>query len=181
MHEDYLYLGKNSKIYPTAKIINPKNLFLDDYSIVSDFTFILASKFVKIGKYSNLAPYSMITGGGDVIINDFVDISYGVKIISGKDDIFGESLFTPSVPIELRNVERSNIEIGKLSFIGANSIIYPDVKIGEGVIVNPGTIVKYNLKSWHIYEGADCNLLGIRKHKKEIIKKTEELLEFLQN
>ncbi|MHB2153598.1 acyltransferase [Calditrichota bacterium GD2] len=174
--DDFLYMGRESKIYPLAKIIYPQNLFLDDFAIIDDFCFILASKFIKIGKYSHMAPYSMITGGGEVYIEDFVEISYGAKIISGTDDIFGEYLFTPSIPEEFRNVNRDRVTIGRFSFIGANSIVYPGVRIGEGVIVNPGTIVKQNLKSWGIYEGPDARLIGKRKYKDQIIKKAEALL-----
>ncbi|MBK7107099.1 MAG: acyltransferase [Ignavibacteriae bacterium] len=176
MNTEFLYFGKEVKIYSSSKIINPLNIFLDDYSIISDFCFILASKYVRIGKYSNLSPYSLITGGGEVYIGNFVEISFSVKIISGTDDIFGKSLFTPSVPTKLRNTKRLNIEIGDYVFIGANSIIYPGVKIGEGVIVNPGTIVKKNLQAWNIYDGSECKLIGKRKYKNEIISKANDLL-----
>lgn len=177
---ELLYKSNSSIIYESAKIINCKNLFLDDYSIISDFCFILASKIIKIGKYSNLAPYSLITGGGEVFIGNFVDISYSVKIICGTDDIYGEYLFTSGVPKIYRNTKRSSIEIGSYSFIGANSIVFPGVKIGEGVIVNPNTIVKENLKPWCVYDGTDCKLVGKRKFKKEIIAKGEELLKSIK-
>lgn len=173
---DFLFLGKQATIFPLAKVINPENLFLDDHAIISDFCFVLASKFIKIGKYSHMAPYSMITGGGEVYIHDFVDISYSVKIISGTDDIFGDSLFTPSVPEKYRKIKRSTVEINNFAFIGANSVIYPGVKIGEGAIVNPGTVVKTNLEAWSVYEGTDCRMTGKRKHKDEIIKKASELI-----
>lgn len=174
--EQYLYHGKNVSVYPTAKIIFPNNLFIDDNAIISDFCFVLASKYVRIGKYSNLSPYSLITGGGEVYIGNFVEISFSVKIISGTDDIFGKSLFTPNVPSNFRNTKRLNVEIGDFVFIGANSIVYPGVKIGEGVIINPGTIVKRNLQSWNIYEGPECKLIGKRKFKKEIVLKANQLL-----
>lgn len=176
MKEDYLYFGKESRVYPLAKIINPEYIFLDDYSIISDYCFIYAGKYIRIGKYSNLSPYSLITGGGEVYIGNFVEISFSVKIISGTDDIFGKSLFTPSVPANFRNIKRLNVEIGDYVFIGANSIVYPGVKIGEGVIINPGTIVKNNLRSWNIYEGPECKLIGKRKFKKDIVEKAEKLL-----
>lgn len=173
---DFLFLGKEVQIFPSAKIISPESVFLDDFSIVSDFCFILGKKFVKIGKYSHLAPYSMITGGGEVYIHDFVDISYSVKIISGTDDIFGDALFTPSVPEKYRKTKRSTVEINNFAFIGANSIVYPGVKIGEGAIVNPGTIVKSNLDPWTVYAGPECNVVGKRKFKEEIIQKASELV-----
>jgi len=171
----FLYFGKKVCIYSTAKIVSPENLFLDDHSIISDFCFILATGFTKIGKYSRLAPYSSITGGGQVYIGDFTDISYGVKIISGSDDILGPYLFSPTVPKEDRNIIRDQIQISNYSFIGSNSIIYPGVKIGEGVVVNPGTIVKNDLEPWSIYGEASCHLLGKRKHRQIILEKSEKL------
>ena len=172
----FLYFGQKVCIHSSAIIVASENLFLDDHSIISDFCFILATGFTKIGKYSRLAPHSCITGGGQVYIGDFTDISYGVKIISGSDDILGPYLFLPTVPSEDRNITRDQIQISSYSFIGSNSIIYPGVKIGEGVIVNPGTIVKRDLDPWSIYGGASCHLLGKRKHRQIIIEKGERLL-----
>ncbi|QOJ30172.1 MAG: acyltransferase [Ignavibacteriales bacterium] len=174
---DFLFIGKDAVVFPLAKIVFPETVFIDDHAVVSDFCFILGKKFVKIGKYSHLAPYAMITGGGEVYIQDFVDISYAVKIISGTDDIFGDSLFTPSVPANLRKVKRSTVEINNFAFIGANSLIYPGVKIGEGAIVNPGTIVRKNLDSWTVYDGQECLPVGKRKYREEIIRKAEQLVE----
>lgn len=171
-----LFKGRHVVVYPLAKIISAENLFLDDYSIISDYCFILASAYIKIGKYSRMAPYSMITGGGSVNVGDFVDISYGVKIISGSDDIFGESLFTPNVPPVLRKVKRMPISIGDYTFIGANSIIYPGVTIGEGVTINPGTIVKKDLQAWSIFNGVDCRYVCKRENKEKIISKAHSLL-----
>lgn len=176
MNDKLLFCGENAVVHELSKIVYPDHLFLDDFSVISDFTFILATKFVKIGKYSQLSPYSLITGGGEVYIGNFVDISYGAKIICGSDDIFGEFLFTSGVPKAYRNIIRNNVEINDYSIIGANSIIYPGVTVGEGVIVNPSTIVKENLKPWSVYEGVNCKLIGKRKFKKEIVSKAENLL-----
>ena len=123
-----------------------------------------------------MAPYSLITGGGSVFIEDFVDISYGVKIISGSDDIFGDSLFTPSVPSSMRKIQHQNVTIQKYTFIGANSIVYPGVTIGEGAIIHPGTIVNHDLKPWSIYGGFDCRSLGNRMHKNQIIDKANSII-----
>lgn len=161
--EDYLYKGNNTTIHSLAKVIGENCLFIDDYAVISDFCFILCGKYTRIGKYSRLAPYSMITGGGETFINDYVDISYGVKILTGSDDIYNGYLSLPNVPAEKRNITRQRVEIHTYAYIGINTIIYPGVTIGEGALTEPNTIVKENLEPWTIYGGADCRKLGKRK------------------
>ena len=169
-----LYLGFGAIIRPWARIVNPKGLFVDDFAVIDDFSFILATARTHIGKFAHLSPFSLVSGGGEFQLGDFSEISYGAKIITGTDDIYGNYLFTPSVPIGLRNVKRSSVTIEELSIVGTNAIVYPGVRIGQGAIVCPGTIVKTNLLSWRVYEGIDCQCIGYRKGKKELIEKMEE-------
>lgn len=156
--------------------MDPARLFLDDFAIIDDFAFLMATGGIHIGKYAHFCPYSMLSGGGSLRVGDFSEIFYGAKIITGSDEIFGPFLFTPSVPQELRKVTRSSVDIGDLCFIGANAVIYPGVRIGEGAIVTPGTIVKSNLAPWRVYEGSDCKSVGIRKGKEELLLKKKEAL-----
>lgn len=158
-----LYKGKEAEIYPMARIIQPENLLIDDYAVISDFCFVLAGTYTKIGKYSRLAPYAMITGGGEAYIHDYVDISYGAKILTGSDDIYGGYLSLPKVPAEKRKITRARVEIHAYAYIGTNSIIYPEVTIGEGAMTEPNTIVKQNLEPWTVYGGITCEKLGKRK------------------
>lgn len=158
-----LFKGKEAQIYPTARIVQPQNLLLDDYAVISDFCFVLAGTYTKIGKYSRLAPYAMITGGGEAYIHDYVDISYGAKILTGSDDIYGGYLSLPKVPAEQRKITRGRIEIHSYAYIGINTIIYPGVTIAEGAMTEPNTIVKSNLEPWIVYGGEECKKIGIRK------------------
>lgn len=158
-----LYRGLDSEIYPLSRIVQPENLLLDDYAVISDFCFVIAGTYTKIGKYSRLAPYAMITGGGETYIHDYVDISYGAKILSGSDDVYAGYLSLPKVPAENRKITRQRVEIHAYAYIGINTIIYPGVTIGEGALTEPNTIVRENLEPWTIYGGADCRKLGKRK------------------
>lgn len=159
-----LYRGKESQIYPLTRIVHPENLLLDDYAVISDFCFVLAGTYTKIGKYSRLAPYVMITGGGETYIHDYVDVSYGSKILTGSDDIYDGYLSLPNVPAERRKISRGRVEIHAYAYIGINSVIYPGITIGEGALTEPNTIVKQNLEPWTIYGGFNCMKLGKRKH-----------------
>ena len=161
--DNLLYKGIESEIFPLARIIQSENLLLDDYAVISDFCFVLAGIYTKIGKYSRLAPYSMITGGGETYIHDYVDISYGAKIISGSDAVYDGYLSLPKVSPELRKLKRQRVEIHNYAYIGINTIIYPGVTIGEGAITEPNTVVKSNLEPWTIYGGNECKKLGKRK------------------
>lgn len=95
---------KEAHIFPMARIIKPENLLLDDYAVISDFCFLLAGTYTKIGKHSRLAFYAMITSGGEAYIHEYVDISYGAKILTGSDDIYVGYLSLPNVPAEQRKI-----------------------------------------------------------------------------
>jgi hypothetical protein len=105
----------------------------------------------------------MITGGGETYIHDYVDISYGAKILSGSDAIYEGFLSLPKVPPELRKLKRQRVEIHSYAYIGINTIIYPGVTVGEGALTEPNTVVKSNLEPWMVYGGESCAKMGKRK------------------
>ena len=53
-------------------------------------------------------------------------------------------------------------EIGKKCFIGCGSIIMPDVIIGDGAIVSPGSVVTKNVPSYTVVAGNPARVI----HKK---------------
>lgn len=74
----------------------------------------------------------LIQAGNGVRLDRSVLIGPGVKIISGNHDI--EDFSKPSVVA-------ASIEIGEKCWIGANSVILPEVKLLAGTIVGAGSVV----------------------------------------
>lgn len=83
----------------------------------------------------------MIQAGNGVRLDRSVLLGPGVKIISGNHDLddFGK----PSVL-------SGPIEIGEKCWIGANSVILPEVKLLPGTIVGAGSVVTRSFGEPHI-------------------------------
>ncbi len=64
----------------------------------------------------------------------------------------------------------------KHAIIGADSIIFPNVTIGEGTAVGAMSMVKESLEDWYIYAG-----VPVRKIKPRQRKMLELEIDFLKN
>jgi galactoside O-acetyltransferase len=89
---------------------------------------------------------SSISGGGQCFIDDFVGVGAGVRLITGTEEIDGEGLTNPTIPSTFRSARRGQIKIEAHAVIFTNSIILPDVVIGQGVVVAAGSLVHHNLR-----------------------------------
>lgn len=155
--------GKNIKIYEYAKLIyNENNFFIGDNSQIDDFVFLNAGSMCKIGRFVHVSSFCSIIGGGEFYMEDFSGLSAGCRIITGSDDFKGPFLSNPTVPDKYKNVRSGRIFIGKHAIVGTNSIVLPDVEIGEGATVGAGCLVNKDLEPWTIYAGSKPKKVGER-------------------
>lgn len=166
--------GKNVKIYPLAKIVNPEVVSIGDNVIIDDFVFLAGGKGVEIGNYVHIASFSSITGGGKFIMEDFSGLSSGCRIYTGTEDFSGSSLTNPTIPPKFRNVIRSFVTIRKHVILGANTVVLPGVVIGEGAAIGAASLVVKDVKPWTICVGSPVRVL--RSRPKEKILEMEEAL-----
>jgi len=66
------------------------------------------------------------------------------------------------------------VYIGKRTFIGANSVILPNVRIGSNVIVGAGSVVTNNLPNGTVAAGCPAKIIGTTE---EYLKKHKDLLQ----
>ena len=57
-----------------------------------------------------------------------------------------------------------------------NTVVFPDVTIGEGAVVAAGSVVHRDLQSWGIYGGNPLVKIGVRP-KERILQLASELLQ----
>lgn len=157
----------NVKTFEYTKIIGIENIEFGNYVIIDDFAFIYAKEKIKIGDFVHIASFTSISGGGKLVMGSFSGLSSGCRIITGSDDFKGNGFGNPSVAEKFRNNYVGIVEIGKFAIIGANSVILPDVKIGEGATVSAGSVVSKNIEPWGIYIG---NRKVGERNKEEILK-----------
>ncbi len=74
--------GHDVKIYPTAKVVRPDCVEIGDHTRLCDYVFIHPEGgTIKIGRYCDFEPYSLIWGAGKMTIGNFVNFGPGMKIM----------------------------------------------------------------------------------------------------
>lgn len=143
----------NVRIYKLARLIGRKNIEFGENIIIDDFVFIYAKKKIKIGNYVHIGCFSSIVGGDEVILDDFSGLSMGCRIFTGSEDFLGVGFGNPTVPSCYRNLNCGPVRIGRFALLGANTVVLPNVIIGEGVTVGANSVVTRDLDPWGVYVG----------------------------
>ena len=160
--------GKNVLIYPFVVWVKPETIHLKNEIIVSEFVWILGGIKTLIGNFIHISPYSSIVGGGVCILEDFVGLSAGVRIITGSEMVGGEGLTNPTIPSKYRAVGRSFVHCQRHVFLGTNAIIHPGVTIGEGAVIGSNSVVTKDVDPWTINIGSPSRTVG-RRNKARMI------------
>jgi len=156
------HCGANFVIYPTAKLLKPGNITLGSNIIIDDFVFIGGHEELIVGNHVHIASHASITGGGRCLLGDFCGLSTGVRLLTGTDDFHGACLTGPTIPPEFRQVTRSAVVVESHAILGANVVVLPGVRIGEGTTVGAGSVVTRDLAPWGVYAGAPARLIKPR-------------------
>ncbi|MHA1344306.1 MAG: acyltransferase [Promethearchaeota archaeon] len=159
---EFKRLGKNVKIYETAKLIRPEVIEIDDGAQIDDFTFIYGGKGAYIGRYVHIASFVSIIGGGMFYIGDYGAIAAGTRIITGTNTYEGGYHMSAAAPRETQNLRISYVRIERDGFIGTNVVLHPGITIGEGAIIGSNSLVLKDVKPWTINVGSPCRVIGKR-------------------
>jgi acetyltransferase-like isoleucine patch superfamily enzyme len=163
MKRNFKEVGTKVEIFEPISLINEGAFSIKNHVRLSEFTMISGGLGVYIGNFVHVANHVSIAGGGLCVLEDFVGICAGVRIITGSDIISGEGIPSPLVPEEYRAHYRSHVICRKHSFIGTNAILHPGITIGEGTVVASGSLVTKDLEPWGIYMGAPARRIKDRK------------------
>ena len=117
--------------------------------------------------------------GGEIILKDNIKLninvvlnsSIGGKIIIGKNSLIGPNVIMRTANHNFERIDSKinsqghnfgNIIIDEDVWIGANSIILGDVKIGKGAIIGAGSLVNKDVDSYSIVGGVPAKLIKKR-------------------
>ncbi|HFK1546008.1 acyltransferase [Bacillus albus] len=171
----FLSVGKNVLISKKASIYNPGTMSVGNNVRIDDFC-ILSGK-ITIGSYSHISAYVALYGGEvGIEMHDFANISAKTIVYAVLDDFSGNALMGPTVPNQYRNVKTGKVILKKHAIIGANSIVFPNVTVGEGAAVGAMSMVKKSLDDWYTYAG-----IPARKVKSRQKKMLELEIDFFKN
>ena len=128
------------------------------------------SGVIKFGKNNHLNG-AELQGHGGIIIGDNFHSARGLIILTQNHNWKGEAL-----PYD-NTVIKKQVNIGDNVWIGMNVIILPGVKIGEGCIIQAGSVVSKNIPDLAIAGGNPATVISYRfsdhYHK---LKKDESFL-----
>lgn len=155
-------LGKNVLISDKASIYNHCEIEIGDNSRIDDFCVV--SGKVKIGRNVHIAVFCNVAGGSEgVTLEDFAGLAYGCQVFSQSDDYTGRTLTNPTVPAIYKRETKKAIHIGRHCIVGANSLIFPGVTLGEGSSIGAMSMVTKSTDAWSIYFGMPAKKLKNRK------------------
>ena len=158
--------GSNVLISRKSSIYSPEQISIGDNVRIDDFCIL--SGDITIGSYVHIAAYCGLYGRFGIELEDFVNLSPKNTILSATDDFSGNYLISPLVDKSKTNVAGGKVLLRKYSLIGASSLIFPNITIGEGVAVGAMSMVNCSLEDWGIYIGVPAR--RIKEREKEILK-----------
>lgn len=145
-------LGVDVRVSRTARLYSPEYIELGDYVVIDDFC-ILSGNIV-IGRNVHVAHGCRLIGGLEgILMEDFSGLAFGVTIFAQSDDYNGHALTNPTVPMKYRKIQRARVELGRHVIVGAHSVIFPGVLMGEGSSVGSCSMVTKSTDPWTVYFG----------------------------
>jgi len=159
----FAQIGEDVQIWPDAKIVFPERISIGDAVIIDDFAMLMGGEETRIGSFVHIAAFSSVMGGGRFVMDDFSGISCGVRIFTGNEDYTGGCLTNPTVPAPYRTASRSFVHIEKHAIIGANTVVLPGVRIGEGAAIGANSLVMSDCEPWSVYFGSPVRKLRSRR------------------
>lgn len=170
-------IGKNVRIAKNCIIRGIENIVIGDHVRIDGYTeiFVEGRGFLKLGSFVHVAGSVNIFADEGVIMEDFSGISHGVKIytVSRKHQYI--CYVSPSVDLsEHENFKKGQVHLGKHVVIGANTVVMPNVIIGEGTSVGAYSLIASNLDPWGVYCGIPVK--KIKNRLKDIMDKEKMFL-----
>ena len=167
--------GQNIVIHEPVTLVKPEVIAFKSHIIISEYVHIIGGLGLCVGNYIHISAYSSISGGGYCVLDDFVGLSNGVRLITGSEDVMGAGLTNPTIPRKYRSFYRSFIHCKKHSFLATNVIVLPGVTIGEGAVVGGGSTVTKDVEPWSVYIGSPAKKVKDRP-KDKILEFEKQLL-----
>lgn len=143
--------GQRVMISKYARIYNPQFISIGDNVRIDDFCILSGN--ITIGSNIHISAYVAIYGKMGVVLEDYTGISPKSVIYSAMDDFSGEYLIGPIHNESLTNVTGGAVILRRYSQIGASSVVFPNLIIGEGSIIGAYSLVNRSTDDWGMYWG----------------------------
>jgi len=152
-------LGDNVKISKLSRIYNPKNLTIYNNVRIDDFTILSGRGNIILKNYIHIGPFCFLTSYSNIIMNNYSGLSSGVKLFGSSDDYSGNFMTNPTIPSKYLGTKYGDIILNNHSIIGSNSMVLPNVVIGEGTAIGSYSLVNKDTNEWYIYGGTPIKVI----------------------
>lgn len=125
-------IGKNSHIYPSARIWAPWNLICEDAVAIADGAEIYNPSPIILGSHSIVSQSAYLCGA----THDYDDPAFPM-------------IYAP-------------IRIGAYAWIGAKATVLMGIDVGDGAVLGLGSIATSRLDPWTVYAGIPARRLKTR-------------------
>lgn len=153
-------ISRKASFYGVSRMSIGDNVRIDDFCILSGN--------ITLGSHIHISAYVALYGAEGIVLEDYTGISPRGTIYSAMDDFSGNYLIGPIHPEKYTNVKGGLVTVRKYSQIGANSVVFPNLTIEEGVVVGACSLVRHSLDAWGIYVGTPVKRLKDRS--KQLLK-----------
>lgn len=161
---------------------------MGDFAVVKPFTLIRCDGDVKIGKYTEIASFSLIYGSANFVVGDkcylgsqlLFNVTEDVLIenevgIGPRTMIFTHGSFLPYT--EGYWAKFGRVIIRNRVWLGAGVFIHPGIEIGNDVFVNAKSVVTKNVPSGKVVEGFPAKpIIDMDKIRRSVSPRRKELL-----
>jgi galactoside O-acetyltransferase len=170
-------LGIHVKVSRKASIYEAEKISLGNHVRVDDFC-ILSGR-IEIGNYVHVAAYTALYGGQDgIFIGDFANLSSRVSVYSLNDDYSGETMTSPTVAEQYKNVESKPVYIGKHVVVGSTSVILPGITLQIGSAFGSFSFINHDSEEWSVNAGIPAR--KIKDRKKNLLELERKMMEDMQ-
>lgn len=150
-------------IHEPCIILKPEMVRIAKTARIDSYTKIEGGQGVDIGEFVHIASFSHINvGGGRVIFEDHSTCSSHCAIGSGSPD-WSYLYVSAAEPLEYHHTIRSLTRICAYAVLFMGVIVTPGVTIGEGAVVQPGSVIYQDVPPWFIVKGNPAVKVGYRK------------------
>lgn len=152
--------GVNVKISRYARIYSPHSICIGDNVRIDDFC-ILSGK-ITLGSNIHISAYVALYGTNGIVLKDYSGISPKSVVYSAMDDFSGDYLVGPIHPDDTTNVTGGPVVIEKYVQVGSNTVVFPNLTIGEGSVIGACSLVRHSVGEWGIYYGVSIEFKKVR-------------------
>jgi len=166
-------VGTNVQVSEHATIVGLANVTLGSNIRIDSHVVILSRRGeFSVGDNVHIEPAGSIVAHRGVKLGSYCTISHGVRLFTESADYSGASFTNVFPDGRFSNPKAGPIFVGDHVIIGGNSVVMPDVVIGEGAAIGALSFVRNSVEGWSIYAGNPLRRLGDRSTQiREIAEK----------